>query len=176
MIDNCPGIGTQEAILLARIYYQEGKRIIDQSVKVSADAYQMMCRITVGYTNLSFACEVALKALVVCHNGALEKAPRGHSLMQLFGQLRSDVQTAVSYVTVEKCKQKLISQNYTSEMFMLDLDKYSLTFEEARYWYERTEDSHAKKAGILFISSLAEALFTILPSTNDYEIGYKQQG
>lgn len=170
MIDNCPEVRTQEAILLAGIYYQEGKRIIDQSAKVGTDIYQMICRSIVGYTNLAFACEVALKALVVCHNGAVERAPRGHSLIQLFEQLRSDVQTAVSYVTVEKCKQKLINQDYTHEMFKHDLDKYSHTFEEARYWYERIESAPAKEAGILFISSFAEALLTILPSPNDYEI------
>ena len=153
---------TYEAILLAKVYHQEGKRIIDEARTKAKDIQEFICIYTVGYTNLAFSCELALKVLIVCHNGAVKSLPRGHSLKKLYEQLRSDIQPAIQYMTVEYCNQKLINQVYTAEMFDEDLDKYSLAFEEARYWYERKEDNPEKSAGITFITSFSEALFFLI--------------
>ena len=153
---------TYEAILLAKVYHQEGKRIIDEARTKAKDIQEFICIYTVGYTNLAFSCELALKVLIVCHNGAVKSLPRGHCLKKLYEQLRSDIQTAIQYMTVEYCNQKLINQVYTAEMFDEDLDKYSLAFEEARYWYERNEDNPEKSAGITFITSFSEALFFLI--------------
>ena len=153
---------TYEAILLAKVYHQEGKRIIDEARTKAKDIQEFICIYTVGYTNLAFSCELALKVLIVCHNGAVKSLPRGHCLKKLYEQLRSDIQTAIQYMTVEYCNQKLINQVYTAEMFDEDLDKYSLAFEEARYWYERKEDNPEKSAGITFITSFSEALFFLI--------------
>lgn len=162
MFNNCKEMDTYEAILLAKVYHQEGKRIIDEARTKAKDLQEFICIYTVGYTNLAFSCEVALKVLIVCHNGAVESLPRGHRLKKLYKQLRSDIQAAIQYMTVEYCNQKLINQVYTAEMFDEDLDKYSLAFEEARYWYERKDDSPEKSAGITFITSLSEALFFLI--------------
>lgn len=158
MIENCPEMSSHEAILLAKVYQQEGKRIVSQSMQNCVDMHEMICRNIVGYTNLAFACEVALKALIVCHNGAVPQAPSGHNLKHLYKQLRGDIQTAISYMTIEFCNRKLINQVYTAEMFESDLERYSCAFMQARYWYERKKDMFAKEAGILFISSFSEAL------------------
>ena len=99
-----------------------------------------------------------VKALIVCHNGAVPQAPSGHNLKHLYKQLRGDIQTAISYMTIEFCNRKLINQVYTAEMFESDLERYSCAFMQARYWYERKKDMSAKEAGILFISSFSEAL------------------
>ena len=162
MIENCPEMSSHEAILLAKVYQQEGRRIVSQSAQNCADIHEMICRNIVGYTNLAFACEVALKVLIVCHNGAVPKTPRGHSLKHLYEQLRGDIQTAISYMTIEFCNRKLINQVYTAEMFESDLEKYSHAFEQARYWYERKEDMSTKEAGLLFISSFSEALIFLV--------------
>lgn len=162
MFNNCKEMDTYEAILLAKVYHQEGKRIIDEARTKAKDLQEFICNCTVGYTNLAFSCELALKVLIVCHNGAVKSLPRGHSLKKLYEQLRSDIQTAIQYMTVEYCNQKLINQVYTAEMFDEDLDKYSLAFEEARYWYERKEDNPEKSAGITFITSFSEALFFLI--------------
>lgn len=162
MFNNCKEMDTNEAIFLAKVYHQEGKRIIDEARTKAKDVQEFICIYTVGYTNLAFSCEVALKVLIVCHNGAVESLPRGHSLKKLYEQLRSDIQGAIQYMTVEYCNQKLINQVYTAEMFDEDLDKYSLAFEEARYWYERKEDKPEKSAGITFITSFSEALFFLI--------------
>lgn len=162
MFNNCKEMDTYEAILLAKVYHQEGKRIIDEARTKAKDIQEFICIYTVGYTNLAFSCELALKVLIVCHNGAVKSLPRGHSLKKLYEQLRSDIQTAIQYMTVEYCNQKLINQVYTAEMFDEDLDKYSPAFEEARYWYERKEDNPEKSAGITFITSFSEALFFLI--------------
>ena len=112
MIENCPEMSSHEAILLAKVYQREGRRIVSQSAQNCADIHEMICRNIVGYTNLAFACEVALKVLIVCHNGAVPKTPRGHSLKHLYEQLRGDIQTAISYMTIEFCNRKLINQVY----------------------------------------------------------------
>lgn len=67
MAINCKDMNDHEATLLAKIYYQEGMRIITQSIKDSTQIHEVICRNIVGYTNLAFACEVALKALIVNH-------------------------------------------------------------------------------------------------------------
>ena len=145
MFNNCKEMDTYEAILLAKVYHQEGKRIIDEARTKAKDIQEFICNYTVGYTNLAFSCELALKVLIVCHNGAVKSLPRGHSLKKLYEQLRSDIQTAIQYMTVEYCNQKLINQVYTAEMFDEDLDKYSLA-----------------SAGITFITSFSEALFFLI--------------
>lgn len=168
MIDNCREMNTHEAILLAKTYHQEGMRIIKQAPTEIRDVREFICPYIVGYTNLAFACELALKVLIVCHNGTEDSLPRGgHRLKALYKQLRSDIQGAIQYMTVEYCNQKLINQVYTVEMFDEDLDKYSRAFEEARYWYERKEDKPKKSAGITFITSFSEALFFLINALED---------
>lgn len=167
MFNNCKEMDTSEAILLAKVYHQEGKRIINEARTKAKDIQEFMCIYTVGYTNLAFSCELALKVLIVCHNGAVESLPRGHGLKNLYEQLRSDIQLAIRHITVEYCNQKLINQVYTEEKFYSDLEKYSRAFEEARYWYERLENKPEKSAGITFITSFSEALFFLINALDD---------
>lgn len=167
MIDNCCEMNTREAILLAKTYHQEGMRIIKQAPTEIRDVQEFICPYIVGYTNLAFACELALKVVIVCHNGDVESLPRGHSLKSLYGQLRSDIQTAIRHITIEYCNQKLINQVYTEEMFCADLEKYSRAFEEARYWYERQGNKPGKSVGITFITSFSEALFFLVKALED---------
>lgn len=167
MIDNCRDMNTLEAILLAKTYHQEGLRLIKQTPTEAGDVQEFICRYIVGYTNLAFSCELALKIIIVCHNGAAESLPRGHGLKNLYEQLRSDIQLAIRYMTIEYCNQRLINQVYTEEMFYADLEKYSRAFEEARYWYERRENEPEKAAGIIFISSFSEALFSLVEGMED---------
>lgn len=138
-------------------------RIIKQAPTDIMDVQEFICLYIVGYTNLAFACELALKVLIVCHNGTVDSLPRGgHKLKVLYEQLRSDIQGAIQYMTVENCNQKLINQVYTAKMFDKELDKYSRAFEEARYWYERRGNSPEKSVGITFITSFSEALFFLV--------------
>lgn len=167
VIDNCREMNTYEAILLAKMYRQEGMRIIKQAPTEAVGVQEFICYYIVGYTNLAFACELALKIIIVCHNGAVESLPRGHSLKNLYEQLRSDIQLVIRYMTTEYCNQKLINQVYTEEMFYVDLEKYSHAFEEARYWYERQENKSEKVAGIAFITSFSEALFSLVEGMED---------
>lgn len=162
MVDNCKEMNTYEAILLAKVYHQEGMRIIEQAPTNAKDIREFICTYTVGYTNLAFACELALKVIIVCHNGAVASLPKGHSLKHLYEQLRSDIQGAIQHITVEYCNKKLINQVYTAEMFSADLEKYSHAFEEARYWYERRDKNPEKSIGLAFITSFSEALFFFL--------------
>lgn len=162
MVDNCREMNTYEAILLAKTYHQEGMRIIKQAPTDIKDVQEFICPYIVGYTNLAFACELALKVIIVCHNGAVESLPRGHGLKNLYEQLRNDIQMAIRHITVEYCNQKLINRVYTDEEFFTDLEQYSRAFEEARYWYERKENKPGKYAGITFITSFSEALFFLI--------------
>lgn len=167
MVDNCQEMNTYEAILLAKTYHQEGMRIIKQAPTDIRDIQKFICPYIVGYTNLAFACELALKVIIVCHNGAVESLPRGHSLKNLYEQLRSDIQGAIQYMTIEYCNQKLINQVYTTDMFFADLEKFSRAFEEARYWYERRGKNPEKSVGITFITSFSEALFFLVKALED---------
>lgn len=157
-------MNNHEATLLAKIYYQEGMRIITQCYNDSAEIHEVICRNIVGYTNLAFACEVALKVIVVNYNGAVTALPRGHKLKDLYDKLCNDIQTAISHLTVVYYNENLTNSIYTKEMFESDLQKYSNAFELSRYWYEQRETVSTKEAGIQFMSSLAKAL-TFLVST-----------
>lgn len=167
MIDNCKEMNTKEAILLAKTYHREGMRIIKQAPTDMRDVQEFICPYIVGYTNLAFACELTLKVIIVCHNGAVESLPRGHGLKNLYEQLRSDIQLAIRHITVEYCNQKLTNQVYTEVMFYDDLEKYSRAFEEARYWYERRGNNPGKAAGITFITSFSEALFFLVKALEE---------
>lgn len=167
MVDNCKEMNTYEAILLAKTYHQEGMRIIKQAPANAKDIQAFLCPYIVGYTNLAFACELALKVIIVCHNGTVESLPRGHSLKYLYEQLRSDIQDTIRYMTIEYCNKKLINQVYTEEMFSVDLEKYSRAFEEARYWYERRGNNPEKSVGIAFITSFSETLFFLLTALEE---------
>lgn len=167
MINNCPEMNTLEAIILAKMYHQEGKRIIEQASINAKDILEFICLYTVGYTNLAFSCEVALKVMIVSHNGRVESLPRGHSLKNLYEQLRSDVQLTIRHMTVEYCNQKLVYQDYTEEMFYEDLEKHSHAFEVARYWYERRDEQPEKSMAIIFMTSFSEALFFLMRTLED---------
>ena len=162
MAENCKEMNSREATLLAKIYYQEGMRIITQCVKDSAQIHEVICRNIVGYTNLAFACEVALKVIIVNHNGTVPTLPRGHDLKDLYDKLRSDVKKAISHLTVVYYNENIANPIYTEEMFETDLNRYSNAFEQSRYWYERLEKIPTKEAGIQFILSLSKALIILV--------------
>lgn len=89
MVDNCREMNTYEVILLAKTYHREGIRIIKQAPTEIRDVQEFIFPYIVGYTNLAFACELALKIIIVCHNGAVESLSRGHSLKSLYGQFET---------------------------------------------------------------------------------------
>lgn len=152
---NCE-INTLEATKLANVYYNEGRKIAALNIVEVKDLHDLVCRFVVGYTNMAFACEIALKVLIVSQGGTSKDFPHRHTLSALLSLLREDIKTAVIHLTkiryFENTKKK-----YSDAAFYGDLEKYSDAFVQARYWYERRPDGESPNAGIAFMTAFAGA-------------------
>lgn len=80
--------------------------------------------------NITFACEVYLKAIYAFENPYADKL-RGHNLRKLYAQLSEDNRTAI---------EDRLSDLYTKEGISQYLETFGNIFEEYRYIYEIKSD------------------------------------
>lgn len=154
-------INTVEATKLANIYYNEGIKLASPHMEVGEDLHDLVCRYIVGYTNMAFACEVALKVLIASQGGTPIVFPQRHPLSELLSLLRDDIKTAVVHVTKMRYMENTKNE-YSDVDFYQDLEKYSDAFVNARYWYERQLDGKSQNAGIAFMTAFAGAVVQMI--------------
>lgn len=150
-------INIMEATKLANVYYNEGRKLASSHMEVGEDLHDLVCRYIVGYTNMAFACEIALKVLIVSQGGTPKVFPQRHLLSELVSLLRDDIKTAVVHVTKVRYEENTKNE-YSDAEFYQDLEKYSDAFVKARYWYERQPDGESQNAGIAFMTAFAGAV------------------
>lgn len=167
MSRNAQGMNSQEAIKLAKIYYQEGRRIAyvtKEDIDANSDS---VYKCIVGNTNLAFACEVALKALLLKQGMPFDELPKTHRLEDLFMSLSDTIKNQVVSKTVALCRTSPAKRTYTTSDFYNDLADNTDAFETSRYWYELPASGGLRHAAILFISSFAQALVQLADTLNN---------
>lgn len=128
------------AMKLAHVYFNTGENLcMAKTTKINAEEWP---NYIVGYTNMAFACEVSLKAIIKETGGG--EPQEGHNLKKLFETINKNWRGAISELVIAKHKVNGTS-DYTLERFKNDLEEYSNAFVTGRYWYEFTPSEKKKK-------------------------------
>ena len=160
MKSSVDSLSTKESVRIMDIYLSVGRTLYWENTKEtlnSDDPLDVMCRMTVSNTNLSFACEIGLKVLAYSDNQ--NPVFNKHDLSYLFHHLPAPLRDVLQNMTIMRYNTHISASHslLSGASFLKLLDENKEAFIESRYWYEHI-NGNTKQMGNLFILSFAEAI------------------